>query len=756
MLGNRPGKRPKGVLSPTVTTNELWARMQRQRATQADADDRVLVEVAATAEAVAAQSTPVLSPRSLASAVDPSFPLIYGLERHVEPPADASDGATHVGAIQYEDNPMRRKVQRPPPTSSNSATTSPSTAPTTTTATTTTPREHILKQKLLQLSMTGEGRDGLLRLIDSLTRELADLIESLQASLADKDVNLEGLEAQVGHLTTLCETKDAVMEASRRDKQQLRALVAEKDGALHDINAQLQDLVDHVAEVGDAVTRKDAAILELRHELAAQETALRQLEGSMVAAQLTLKERELCHAAEFDALTAQNATEQQRTTELTAKMLSLTAAVAERDNQVVGLLCEVAALEGALDERDQQVAEAVAMQEELGRLGADRDKHLAEVAAVTSTLTEHVRRIEELQVQMSELTERDAASRATVATQKQENKVLAARLSEAMHAGAKSEQLYAELTGSLVSTQRTVVDLSQEVERAKRVEVQKDTIIAGLEHALAAAEDESRALFAKQEMQTEEQRRAMAALTEQIRAMARENEAAEEAVEAGNVQLASARDELQAARRQAQEDAAESAEQLVALRLQAASLTAQSLVSEARVSELEGLLTAAEARAKDEALGWHARLDEASARAQALTVAKEATARELADARAQVLVLEADCAAQAARADGLTAWQASTDQELVRLRAQGQEDADRLAALHKKLLDQRARADTADAANDRLTAFVGRLQEDADASAAELQALRVAMTALESEKNVLAGEARKVPALETRTVRHSK
>jgi hypothetical protein len=91
----------------------------------------------------------------------------------------------------------------------------------------------------------------LLRLIDTLTQELGQLIESLQVSLAEKDGKLEGLEAQVGQLTALCATKDDAMDASRWDEERLRGLLAEKDDALADINGQLQELVGHVAEVGD-------------------------------------------------------------------------------------------------------------------------------------------------------------------------------------------------------------------------------------------------------------------------------------------------------------------------------------------------------------------------------------------------------------------------------------------------------------------------------------------------------------------------
>ena len=270
--------------------------------------------------------------------------------------------------------------------------------------------EDMLKHKLLQMGLRkGEDRrDGsLFGLIDALTEEVGQLIESLQQSLSEKESEIVTLETQleeqrhtvdteIRQLKHLCLSKDLEISSIQQNMEvvstsnealivrvdSLQTMLASKELVIKDTARELQLLLSRVNDADRLVTEKDTVMVDLTKQSqsllssAATQAAIAmesqrafhvQLESTkqqhtsltshmtMLAAAVTERnEQNVDLTTQIDALIASCTVQEQRSEQLTQEMSQAKTVIHQRDETIVSLFCEVASLEGDLDRHEEQ------------------------------------------------------------------------------------------------------------------------------------------------------------------------------------------------------------------------------------------------------------------------------------------------------------------------------------------------------------------------------------------------------------------
>ena len=337
--------------TPTVTTSSITHHNQQQPAAEeeegeleeCDGDDEVKDE---------------FEVQGKGEGIDPCLTAIY----------NSSENSTHLFhtgdplVLKYIDNPMFQR---------NSKSSRTSTVPMDHRAVNTV--EYIVQSKLQQLQlMKEEGyssdestRTGLLGLIDSLTQDLATLIESLQLSLTEKETKVSWLEeemntqcdalhTEIDDLKQSCSDKNDKLRELHQAEDQLNATnqaltehiatldatVMEKDGILTDITTQLHTLTVRVEHADTLVANKDILIEDFRQQIHTLTTS--------IATQKTVyDERQQQVQLELQ-------TYHQKEAQLTTETKALTDILAERDNVHANLIMQIDELKATITQQEER------------------------------------------------------------------------------------------------------------------------------------------------------------------------------------------------------------------------------------------------------------------------------------------------------------------------------------------------------------------------------------------------------------------
>ena len=295
---------------------------------------------------------------------DPCLTIIYGTG------CEESTHLFHTGdpsVLKYIDNPMfQRNINH------NRACTVPVDRRAVNTV------EYIVQSKLQQLQLVKDDgtsddstRTGLLGLIDSLTQELAALIESLQLSLTDKEMKVSWLEeekntqrdalhTEIDDLKHSCSEKNEKFRELQKVEEQicatnrelterntvLNATLMEKDGFLTDITAQLHALTVRVGHADTLLANKDLLIEDFQQQIYS-------LTAAITAQKIADDERQQQLQVELQAY-------QQKEGQLTTETKALTISLEERDLAHANLIVQLDELQTSITQREVDNARKLA------------------------------------------------------------------------------------------------------------------------------------------------------------------------------------------------------------------------------------------------------------------------------------------------------------------------------------------------------------------------------------------------------------
>ena len=254
--------------------------------------------------------------------------------------------------------------------------------------------EYIVQSKLQQLQFINDDgtsddstRTGLLGLIDSLTQELAALIESLQLSLTEKEMKVNWLEGELntqrdalhteidGLKHTCSDKNDKLCELQKVEEQicatnrelmeriaVLDATMIEKDGFLSDITAQLHALTVRIGHVDTLLASKDMLIEDFRQQMdtltasiAAQKIADNERQQQLQQELHAIQQHEEQLMTETKALTASLAEQDLVHANSVLQINELKETITQREDANALLLAEVTTSNTAIGVRDEQV-----------------------------------------------------------------------------------------------------------------------------------------------------------------------------------------------------------------------------------------------------------------------------------------------------------------------------------------------------------------------------------------------------------------
>ena len=366
---------PTTVNSNNVAaTNQLWSLMRKRRTELEKILNTPSDEKLEYVETGTYQSAKVMN--SISSSEDPCYAAIY--------PGGSSSPQNQSPTMNFEDNPML---------SSNLRTVTPSLI------------DSVLHGRALQLHIE-EGRGGLLSLIDSLTLDLATLIESLQLSVEEKDSKIDTLEHKVKALsdknatqnksmTSLIQLRDTQLKelksqfsASKEFCTNLEGELNEKNEIVKSVDRALKSFEDRILELQTDIETKNLNLHEDTIKIATLEERLRSYELSLLDKDSII--RKLTQQLE-DSQLIRNSQENE--------MKNLHTVDLEKDHQINALSSSVQVQQQKLIDIDTQISL-------LKNIIQDKEMLLKDMTSIYDNEKEHRQGLEsELKITMTSLEE---------------------------------------------------------------------------------------------------------------------------------------------------------------------------------------------------------------------------------------------------------------------------------------------------------------------------------------------------------------